>query len=74
MRRLCVAITENSSPARGVPNLEDRGTPLARQRFIWRELAGKPISKLDDACTRVRVVLADDWACRCNIGRKRPQP
>jgi len=37
---------------------EDRGTPLARQRFTWRELAGKPISKLDDdAFTRVRVIL-----------------
>src|SRR5690554_661902 len=37
---------------------EDRGTPLAQQRFTWRELAGKPISKLDDdAFTRVRVIL-----------------
>jgi rubrerythrin len=37
---------------------EDRGTPLERQRFTWRELAGKPISKLDDdAFTRVRVIL-----------------
>lgn len=37
---------------------EDRGTPLERQRFTWREMAGKPISKLDDdAFTRVRVIL-----------------
>jgi rubrerythrin len=37
---------------------EDRGTPLDRQRFTWRELAGKPISKLnDDAFTRVRIIL-----------------
>jgi rubrerythrin len=37
---------------------EDRGTPLSQQRFTWRELAGKPISKLDDdAFTRVRVIL-----------------
>jgi hypothetical protein len=37
---------------------EDRGTPLDKQRFTWRELAGKPISKLDDdAFTRVRVIL-----------------
>ena len=37
---------------------EDRGTPLDQQRFTWRELAGKPISKLDDdAFTRVRVIL-----------------
>ena len=27
---------------------EDRGTPINQQRFTWRELAGKPISKLDD--------------------------
>ena len=37
---------------------EDRGTPLDQQRFTWRELAGKPISKLDDdAFTRVRIIL-----------------
>ncbi len=37
---------------------DDRGTSLDRQRFTWRELAGKPISKLDDdAFTRVRVIL-----------------
>jgi hypothetical protein len=36
----------------------DRGTPLEKQRFTWKELAGKPISKLDDdAFTRVRVIL-----------------
>jgi hypothetical protein len=36
----------------------DRGTPLDRQRFTWKELAGKPISKLDDdAFTRIRVIL-----------------
>jgi hypothetical protein len=38
--------------------LEDRGTPLDRQVFTWRELAGEPFSKLDDdAFTRVRVIL-----------------
>lgn len=37
---------------------EDRGTSLDKQRFTWRELAGKPISKLnDDAFTRVRIIL-----------------
>jgi rubrerythrin len=37
---------------------EDRGTPVAQQKFTWRELAGKPISKLDDdAFSRVRVIL-----------------
>jgi rubrerythrin len=35
-----------------------KGTPIGRQRFTWRELAGKPISKLDeDAFTRVRIIL-----------------
>ncbi|HEU4621899.1 MAG TPA: hypothetical protein VFS42_06720 [Burkholderiaceae bacterium] len=40
-------------------NLFDgRGCPLDRQRFTWKELAGKPISKLDDdAFTRIRVIL-----------------
>src|SRR3954468_14871310 len=37
---------------------EDRGTPVSQQHFTWRELAGKPISKLDDdAFTRVRIIL-----------------
>jgi hypothetical protein len=36
----------------------DHGTPLDKQRFTWKELVGKPISKLDDdAFTRVRVIL-----------------
>ncbi len=35
-----------------------KGCPLDRQRFTWRDMAGKPISKLDDdAFTRVRVIL-----------------
>lgn len=35
----------------------DRGSPINQQRFTWREVAGKPISKLDDnAFTRVRVI------------------
>jgi rubrerythrin len=35
-----------------------RGTPLDKQRFTWRELVQKPISKLDDdAFTRVMVIL-----------------
>jgi hypothetical protein len=38
--------------------LDEKGTPLDRQRFTWRELAGPPYSKLDDdAFTRVRVIL-----------------
>jgi hypothetical protein len=38
--------------------LKERGTPLDRQVFTWREMAGPPYSKLDDdAFTRVRVIL-----------------
>ena len=38
--------------------LRDRGTPLDRQRFHWKELVQQPISKLDcDAFTRVRIIL-----------------
>jgi hypothetical protein len=37
---------------------DDKGCPLDQQRFTWRELVQKPISKLDDdAFTRVRVIL-----------------
>jgi hypothetical protein len=35
-----------------------KGCPLEQQRFTWRDMAGKPISKLDDdAFTRVRIIL-----------------
>jgi hypothetical protein len=38
--------------------LTDRGTPLDRQCFTWKDLVQKPISKLDDdAFTRVRTIL-----------------
>jgi hypothetical protein len=38
--------------------LREKGTPLAAQRMSWRDMVGKPISKLDDdAFTRVRVIL-----------------
>lgn len=37
---------------------ENKGTPLDKQKFTWRELTPKPISKLDDdAFTRIRVIL-----------------
>ncbi|HUS29290.1 MAG TPA: hypothetical protein VMZ53_12315 [Kofleriaceae bacterium] len=37
---------------------KEKGVPLDRQVFTWRELAGPPFSKLDDdAFTRVRVIL-----------------
>jgi hypothetical protein len=35
-----------------------KGTAIEQQRFTWRDMVGKPISKLDDdAFTRVRVIL-----------------
>ncbi|MFC0676316.1 hypothetical protein ACFFGH_00445 [Lysobacter korlensis] len=35
-----------------------KGCPIDQQRFTWRELVNKPISKLDDdAFTRIRVIL-----------------
>lgn len=38
--------------------LTERGTPLDRRSFTWKELVQKPISKLDDdAFTRVRTIL-----------------
>ncbi len=37
---------------------DNKGVPLERQRFTWRDLVQKPISKLDDdAYTRVRIIL-----------------
>ena len=37
---------------------DSKGTPLDQQRFTWKELVQKPISKLDDdAFTRVRIIL-----------------
>ena len=37
---------------------ENRGVPLERQTFTWRDMVQKPISKLDeDAYTRVRIIL-----------------
>jgi hypothetical protein len=42
----------------GIHLFKDKGSPLARQRFTWKELVQSPISKLDDdAFTRVRVIL-----------------
>ena len=38
--------------------LKDRGMPLDRQCFTWKDLVQKPISKLDDdAFSRVRIIL-----------------
>src|SRR5690606_13551658 len=38
--------------------LAERGTPLEKQEFDWKDLVRIPYSKLDDdAFTRVRVIL-----------------
>ncbi len=38
--------------------LRDKGAPLSQQRMSWKDMVGKPISKLDDdAFTRVRIIL-----------------
>ena len=48
--------------------MKERGTPLDRQVFTWKDLVGEPISKLDvDAFTRIRVILMhgqEQEACR----------
>lgn len=37
---------------------QDKGVTLDRQRMSWKDMVGKPISKLDDdAFTRVRIIL-----------------
>jgi rubrerythrin len=62
---------------------DHKGIPLNQQRFTWREMAGKPISKLDDdAFTRVRVILMNGLetealrfqhaAARFNLELRRP--
>src|SRR5882672_11202731 len=62
MVRLAVAVGGRTlATVGGVMPLDimaERGVPLDRQVFTWREMAGLPYSKLDDdAFTRVRVLL-----------------
>jgi hypothetical protein len=63
--------------------LENKGIPVSRQRFTWRELVQTPISKLDDdAFTRVRIILMNGIenealrfghaAARCNLKLRVP--
>jgi hypothetical protein len=58
--------------------LQDKGMPLAKQRLSWKDMVGKPISKLDDdAFTRVRIIWMNGQehdsirtkqvAIRCNL-------
>jgi rubrerythrin len=45
----------------------DKGTPLDKQRFTWKELVQKPISKLDDdAFTRMRIILMNGVESEAN--------
>ncbi len=38
--------------------IKNKGCPIDKQKFTWKEIAGAPISKLDDdAFTRVRIIL-----------------
>jgi len=38
--------------------LKDKGTPIEKQVFTWKDIVKQPISKLnDDAFTRVRIIL-----------------
>lgn len=46
---------------------DNKGTPLEKQKFNWRELSPNPISKLDDdAFTRVRVILMNGMEQQAN--------
>lgn len=46
---------------------KDKGTPLDKQKFTWRDLVQKPISKLnDDAFTRVRIILMNGIELEAN--------
>lgn len=45
----------------------EKGVPLDRQRFTWRDLVQEPVSKLDnDAFTRVRVILMNGIESEAN--------
>ena len=63
--------------------LQDKGIALARQRMSWKDMVGKPISKLDDdAFSRVRIILMNGLeldslrtkqvAIRCNMEARVP--
>jgi hypothetical protein len=62
---------------------DSKGVRVEDQRFTWRDIVQKPISKLDeDAFTRVRVILMNGieqealrfghMAARCNAGLRLP--
>lgn len=46
---------------------KDKGTPLEKQQFTWKDLVQKPISKLnDDAFTRIRIILMNGIELEAN--------
>jgi rubrerythrin len=46
---------------------DNKGTPLDKQKFTWKEITPNPISKLDDdAFTRVRVILMNGMEQQAN--------
>lgn len=46
---------------------KDKGTSLENQKFTWKDIVQKPISKLnDDAFTRVRVILMNGLELEAN--------
>jgi rubrerythrin len=59
-------------------DLTQRGTHPDKQHFTWKELTGKPVSKLDcDAFTRVRIILMngiESEAVRFSHAAARMQP
>ncbi|MCE4555939.1 hypothetical protein [Pelomonas cellulosilytica] len=50
--------SQQGATAMGLNLMDNRGVTLDRQRFTWRDMVQKPISKLnDDACSRVHIIL-----------------
>jgi hypothetical protein len=57
-RRGIRAVINTRSNAMALNLYQTPGCPLDKQRFTWRDMVARPISKLDDdAFTRVRVIL-----------------
>src|SRR5215207_2192423 len=51
----------------GLDIFKERGTPLEKQQFTWREMVQTPTSKLDDdAFTRVRIILMNGLESEAN--------
>jgi hypothetical protein len=47
--------------------LQEKGTPVERQRFTWKDMVQRPISKLNvDAFTRVRIILMNGIESEAN--------